>query len=64
MSKRRFVPTLVIAAMVAAWSPATLAEPADPLPDWRQFIDDLDDQDGDHVVGEELCARPAYTKSQ
>ena len=59
MSKRRFLPTLAIAAMVAIWSPATLAGPADPLPDWRQFIDDLDDQDGDHVVGEELCARPA-----
>ena len=58
MSKRRLVPTLMIAAMVAAWSPAALAGPADPLPDWRQFIDDLDDQDGDHVVGEELCARP------
>ena len=59
MIKSRFVPTIVIAAMVAVWSPATLAGPADPQPDWRQFIDDLDDQDGDHVVGEELCARPA-----
>ena len=59
MNKRRFVPTLVIAAMVMAWSPAALAGPAEPLPDWRQLIEDLDDQDGDHVVGEELCARPA-----
>jgi hypothetical protein len=59
MSTSPFVPTLVIAAMVVAWSPAALAGPADPLPDWRQLIDDLDDQDGDHVVGEELCARPA-----
>jgi hypothetical protein len=59
MSKRPLVPAVAIAAMVAAWSPAALAGPADPLPDWRQLIDNLDDQDGDHVVGEELCARPA-----
>ena len=59
MSKGPFVPAVMITAMVAAWSPATVAGPADPLPDWRQFIDDPDDQDGDHVVGEELCARPA-----
>lgn len=59
MSKRGVLPALVIAAMVAAWSPAAVAGPSDPLPDWRQIIEDLDDQDGDHVVGEELCARPS-----
>jgi hypothetical protein len=59
MSKRGVLPALVTAAMVAAWSPTVLAGPADLLPDWRQLIEDLDDQDGDHVVGEELCARPA-----
>lgn len=33
---------------------------ADPLPtiDWRQFDENLD-ATGDHVVGEELCARPS-----
>ncbi len=33
---------------------------ADPLPtiDWRQFEDNLEST-GDHVVGEELCARPS-----
>ena len=33
---------------------------ADPLPtiDWRQF-DDILAGTGDHVVGEELCARPS-----
>lgn len=33
---------------------------ADPLPtiDWRQFEENLEDT-GDHVVGEELCARPS-----
>jgi hypothetical protein len=47
MSKRGVLAALVFAAMVVAWSPTVLAGPADPL------------QDGDHVVGEELCARPA-----
>jgi hypothetical protein len=59
MSKRGVLAALVFAAMVVAWSPTVVAGPADPLPDWRQLIEDLDDQDGDHVVGEELCARPA-----
>ncbi|MCH7937042.1 MAG: hypothetical protein IH994_08130 [Proteobacteria bacterium] len=33
---------------------------ADPLPtiDWRQFDEILEDT-GDHVVGEEPCARPS-----
>lgn len=33
---------------------------ADPLPtiDWRQFEETPEDT-GDHVVGEELCARPS-----
>jgi len=33
---------------------------ADPLPtiDWRQFDDTLEGN-ADHVVGEELCARPS-----
>lgn len=34
---------------------------AEPLPDidWQQFEESLSDP-GDHVVGEELCARPAF----
>ncbi len=33
---------------------------ADPLPtiDWRQF-EDIQEGTGDHVVGEELCAKPS-----
>ncbi len=36
-------------------APLAAAEPEAPPPiDWRDFIDT--DRDGDHVVGEELCA--------
>lgn len=38
------------------------AEPEAPPPiDWRDFIDT--DMDGDHVVGEELCAAPGAAES-
>jgi len=38
------------------------AEPEAPPPiDWRDFVDDMDQ--GDHVVGEELCAVPGTTES-
>ena len=37
-------------------------EPAPPPPiDWRDFIDT--DMNGDHVVGEELCAVPVTVES-
>lgn len=37
-------------------------EPVPPPPiDWRDFIDT--DMNGDHVVGEELCATPVITES-
>ncbi|MHA1151260.1 MAG: hypothetical protein ACTSQ7_01105 [Alphaproteobacteria bacterium] len=33
------------------------APPPPPAPiDWRDFVDDM--EEGDHVVGEELCAAP------
>jgi len=36
---------------------------ADPLPDFvREYIEEGADE-GDHVVGEELCARPPQTGS-
>ena len=38
------------------------AEPEAPPPiDWRDFIDT--DTNGDHVVGEELCAAPGAAES-
>ena len=38
------------------------AAPEAPAPiDWRDFIDT--DMDGDHVVGEELCAAPGAAES-
>ncbi len=46
-------------AVVLAWSAAAYAEPGPESPppiDWRDFVDH--DSDGDHVVGEEMCARP------
>ncbi len=37
-------------------------EPAPPPPiDWRDFVDDM--EEGDHVVGEELCAVPVTVES-
>ena len=48
------------AAVVFVGSGATLAAaagPETPPPiDWRDLVDDMDE--GDHVVGEELCALP------
>ena len=44
---------------VIALPPAAVAgpDPESPPPiDWRDFVDH--DSDGDHVVGEEMCARP------
>ena len=42
-------------ATLAAAEPETPFLPLPPV-DWRDFIDT--DMDGDHVVGEELCAAP------
>jgi hypothetical protein len=54
-----------LAAAVFAGSGAGLAvaEPEAPPPiDWRDFIDT--DMNGDHVVGEELCAGPRAAESR
>lgn len=48
---------LLVAGLMAGAGPVM----AEPLPniDWRQLEETLSDP-GDHVVGEELCARPAF----
>ena len=41
----------------AAAEPQVSPLPLPPAPiDWRDFVDDM--EEGDHVVGEELCAAP------
>ncbi len=58
---RASVPIACLFVAVFALSPAAVAGPgpASPPPiDWRDFVDHDDDGDGDHVVGEEMCARP------
>ena len=53
-----------IVAVIFLGSGAALAaaEPEAPPPiDWRDFVDDRDE--GDHVVGEELCAVSGKTES-
>ncbi len=53
-----------LAAAVFVGSGATLAAAeaeAPPPIDWRDFIDT--DMNGDHVVGEELCAVPGAAES-
>jgi hypothetical protein len=42
-----------------AWAPIAVAGPGTESPapiDWRDFVDH--EGEGDHVVGEEMCARP------
>ncbi len=56
---RASVPIACLLVAVFALSPAAVAEPGPESPppiDWRDFVDH--DVDGDHVVGEEMCARP------
>jgi hypothetical protein len=63
---RPMTPAACFFALALAWSSASLAgsepsEPEAPPPiDWRDFVDDKGD--GDHVVGEELCAAPGATE--
>ena len=50
-------------ALALAESSVSLAgsEPEAPPPiDWRDYVDGMDE--GDHVVGEELCAAPGATE--
>ncbi len=56
---RASIPIACLLVAVFALSPAAVAgpDPESPPPiDWRDFVDDMDQ--GDHVVGEELCAVP------
>ncbi len=56
---RASVPIACLFVAVFALSPAAVAGPGPGSPppiDWRDFVDH--DGDGDHVVGEEMCARP------
>ena len=56
---RASVPIACLLVAVFALSPAAVAGPGPESPppiDWRDFVDH--DSDGDHVVGEEMCARP------
>ena len=56
---RASVPIACLVVAVFALSPAAVAEPGPESPppiDWRDVVDH--DVDGDHVVGEEMCARP------
>jgi hypothetical protein len=48
----------ILIAAALAWAPTAVAGPDTESPppiDWRDFVDH--DGDGDHVVGEEICAR-------
>jgi hypothetical protein len=47
-------------ASLAAGEPEAPSPPLPPI-DWRDFIDT--DMNGDHVVGEELCAAPGAAES-
>jgi hypothetical protein len=44
---------------------ATAAPEAPPPIDWRDFVDGMGDDggQGDHLVGEELCAAPGAAES-
>ena len=62
MHKDQILAIFLAAALLAGASPAAADEPTPtPTPvapgiDWKSLIDT--DMSGDHVVGEELCARP------
>ncbi len=58
---RASVPIACLFVAVFALAPAAVAgpDPESPPPiDWRDFVDH--DGDGDHVVGEEMCARESH----
>ena len=59
---RVLVACLSLAVFVGSGASLAAAEPEAPPPiDWRDFVDDMDE--GDHVVGEELCAGPGAAES-
>ena len=53
---------LAVAVFIGSGAALAAAEPEAPAPfDWRDFVDDMGE--GDHVVGEELCALPDSAES-
>ena len=54
--------SMVVAIFAIAVIAGASAATADTLPDidWRDFVEGVDD--GDHVVGEEMCAGPQRAK--
>ena len=56
--------SMVVAIFAVAVLAGASAAAADPLPDidWRDFVEG--DDDGDHVVGEEMCAGPQRAKTR
>ncbi len=61
---KALVACVVTAAFLGSGTTLAAAEPEAPPPapiDWRDFVDDMDE--GDHVVGEELCAAPDTVES-
>ncbi len=56
------VACLVAVVFVGAGDSRAAGESEAPPPiDWRDFVDDM--EEGDHVVGEELCATPGAAES-
>ncbi len=56
---RASIPIACFLVAIFAVTPVAVAEPGPESPppiDWGDFVDH--DSDGDHVVGEEMCARP------
>ena len=59
---KALVAGLSVAVFVGSGVALAASEPEAPPPfDWRDFVDDRDE--GDHVVGEELCALPDSAES-
>ncbi len=57
-----FVGAVFVGTVFVGTGASLAAEPEAPPPiDWRDFIDT--DMNGDHVVGEELCAAPGAAES-
>ncbi len=56
-----FLTCLSAAVLLGPGASLAGSEPEAPPPiDWRDLVDDM--KEGDHVVGEELCAAPGATE--